>query len=257
MKTYNGEDVRYAHVKLDGHRIEIVVDHERCVTCWTTVDHIVDLSWMPLIDVIRANVPRNTKLVGELLVPGLPVSEVKTAVNEQNPNLNWVCFAVPSMGPDVPLEDVERQVHEWGISFIPFKRLNKVDTKALLREAERFGYEGWVLKEANDRGWYKLKVERTIDLVVMDIKEGNGKYIGLCGAIKGGVYKDGKLIEVASCSGMTDEQREEIWFEDIGRVFEAKYQNVGSKGRLRHPRFKRWREDKKVEACLAEQDPNL
>lgn len=38
-----------------------------------------------------------------------------------------------------------------------------------------------------------------------------------------------------------------------GAVCEVEYQDVASKGRLQHPRFVRWRDDKLAEECFISQ----
>jgi len=40
-------------------------------------------------------------------------------------------------------------------------------------------------------------------------------------------------------------------------VMEVSYQYVGDKGRLRHPNFVRWREDKPAAECTLSQDDDL
>jgi ATP-dependent DNA ligase len=101
--------------------------------------------------------------------------------------------------------------------------------------------------------WSKAKNERTIDLVVMGMRMGKGKYWGMCGSLRLGIGG----IEVARCSGMDDDVREIITNDDIGRVVEVKYERMGSKGRLQHPRFMCWRDDKKASDCHFDQDPEL
>ena len=125
--------------------------------------------------------------------------------------------------------------------------------------------EGFVLKDTPFTGWLKFKPSQTIDLVCTGFEEGDeaGKYVGQCGALIGSiviehgtfdcsnnecvvppVYKD-----IAHVSGMSDAVREAIGPKDVGRVFECEYQLVAANGRLRHPRFIRWRDDKPASQC--------
>lgn len=141
--------------------------------------------------------------------------------------------------------------------------------------------EGLVIKEDHYRGWYKWKASSTVDLVVTSISPGQGKYSGQAGALVGSVWATStscktcppielcrvfsaegatcpicfaplslELVEVANVSGMDDTTRANISESDIGRVFECEYQYVGAGGRLRHPRFKRWRDDKPAKECF-------
>ena len=116
---------------------------------------------------------------------------------------------------------------------------------------------GWMLKTGNLTGWAKLKVENTIDLVVIGVNAGKGKYKGLIGSLICGVWFDDLpsaafippaqrqgILAVADVGGMNDETREQMthgyeYGGLLNTVIECKYQNVDSKGRLRHPRFLR------------------
>lgn len=72
-------------------------------------------------------------------------------------------------------------------------------------------------------------------------------------AINIGVYKDGNLISIGTVSsGMDDELRmiaSKAPEKYIGRVLECAIMEKGD-GTLRHPVFKRWRDDKNAEECL-------
>lgn len=80
---------------------------------------------------------------------------------------------------------------------------------------------------------------------------------GWIGAIIYGVYSDGKLIEIGTTSGMTEEVREYITNrkeELLGTVVELEAQCIIDKeiGTLQHPRFIRLRPDKNAEQCTLE-----
>lgn len=132
--------------------------------------------------------------------------------------------------------------------------------------------EGYVLKDHPLSGWWKFKPGRTLDAVVTGIKPGEGKYLGQCGALAVSLYAacicpaggphdkacpvcipGSDLQEIALVSGMDDLTRSQIDSTDIGRVIEVEYQLVGDGGRLRHPRFLRWREDKLATECTMDQ----
>ena len=81
--------------------------------------------------------------------------------------------------------------------------------------------------------------------------------LGWIGAIKFGVYKDGKLIEVGQTSGFDEVTRELISKNKesfIGKVIEVEAQHIIDKeiGSLQHPRFVCWRQDKAPEMCTFE-----
>lgn len=69
------------------------------------------------------------------------------------------------------------------------------------------GGEGLILKDpeaAYGVGWVKWKKEETYDVVVMGVVPGAGKYCELPGAVIFGAYRDGVLVEMGRCSGMSD-----------------------------------------------------
>lgn len=117
--------------------------------------------------------------------------------------------------------------------------------------AQANGLEGFVVKHPG-HPWFKYKVERTADVVIMSFKPGNGKYRGLIGSIHCGAWDGGNLVEVTSVSGMDDDIRYELSKDPpsfVGSVIEVEYQERSIK-RLRHPRFKRFRPDKPARECL-------
>lgn len=115
--------------------------------------------------------------------------------------------------------------------------------KSWLDEAERLGLEGWVFKHGHYEGWWKLKPKPTIRLRVAEIIGGKtGKRIGGAGSLACALDDADKTV-VCHCSGMTEEVRASLSAADVGRVCEVEYQCVGARGGLRHPQFKRWRDD--------------
>jgi DNA ligase-1 len=116
-------------------------------------------------------------------------------------------------------------------------------------------YEGLMLNTFN--GLYKfgkrssdvLKVKGsyTCDLKCIAIEEGDGKYKGTLGKL----VVDYKGFEVRVGSGLTDEERDNIWNNPesaIGHLIEVKYMQESKDENgdlsLRHPVFIRIRDDK-------------
>lgn len=59
-----------------------------------------------------------------------------------------------------------------------------------------------------------------------------------------------RLLEVGECSGFDEEIRQNLSENDIGRVIEVKCNEVfKDTGKMRHPRFLRFRDDKDIEDC--------
>lgn len=219
--------------------------------------------WDQLPPNVQAYARADTWIDGELHVKGGTSSQVKTALvkyrnGKEDHGLDFTGFRVigsPYL-PDqhlvmvrcmgIPIPEVLKAPD--GSDYWPHEGL---DTAKLMAEARTRKFEGWVIKEKSvSILWWKLKLEETVDLVVTGFRPGRGKYTGKVGAILGSIHSDGKLTEMAAVSGMDDTLRFSITEADMGRVMEVEFQCWASKGRLRHPRFKRWRDDKPAEECV-------
>lgn len=119
------------------------------------------------------------------------------------------------------------------------------------------GYEGVMLKDPGGKytfkrnaTWQKLKPFDTVDLQVVDLIEGTGKYVGMLGAIKANGDHDGKSIWTEIGSGFTDQQRQAIWAQrPMGEWIEVRYQELSlaqdsKTWSLRFPTFVRFRDSK-------------
>ena len=99
--------------------------------------------------------------------------------------------------------------------------------------------------------WMKIKPVADFDLKVIQVVEGEGKYVGMMGALLCEGFDDGKLIRVSVGSGFSDEQRAEIWKnrrKALGQtavvMCDAVTQSNTGEYSLRFPRFKTFRDDK-------------
>lgn len=130
-----------------------------------------------------------------------------------------------------------------------FKQFNK--------EALDNKYEGIMIKEPDavyeckrSVSWLKQKPFIEVSLTVTALEEGTGKNEGRLGALICEGEDDGKKIKVNVGSGLTDEQRDEIWADKdavVGQVVEIRADaatlNQDSEDiySLRFPRFLRFR----------------
>ena len=203
-------------------------------------------------------------LDGELLLQGKPASEIPTALIGNSSELQFMAFRVPAKD----LVFLPHQHHEFLQSqgfftsrFIKFTRTGNttkycntqsLNANHLFCEARNLGIEGWVLKQRiKYPSWFKLKLVDTYDLIVTGLKPAEaGKFAGLVGALLCSAYINGQLEEVAAVSGMDDTTRMALSEKDIGRVVEVRANMIASQGRLRHPRFIRWRDDKNASECI-------
>lgn len=260
-KEWRGEEFAVAHEKHDGHRHTIIKDAAGDVTLHGR-DSLPSMSmckrypWLKDEAWYRAalDLPLRSVVDGELLHEGGRASDVPTGLKQRR-GLSFVAFALPWLaGTRRHLYSVQSSMDV--LKYLGFVTANyciaegEPTREALVALAQSRGIEGYVLKQADYHGWFKVKPIPTVDCVVVDIKEGKGKYRGLVGALTVAVVnRSRQLTEIAHVSGMTDAQRRAMGRGDIGRVIEVAYQYVGSNGRLRHPRFVRWRDDKIAEQC--------
>jgi len=129
--------------------------------------------------------------------------------------------------------------------------------KRYANDAVNAGLEGIMIKDLEasyeckrSSAWMKWKPVITVDLSIIDIKPGTGKYEGSMGSLICEGIDDGKRIHVQVGSGYSDEQRDEYWNARdtlIGQVVEVmadavtKDQSDDEIYSLRFPRFVRFR----------------
>jgi hypothetical protein len=223
--------------------------------------------------------PYGTAVEGELYVPGKPASAVPSYIKDGRiSEMRFVTFGLPwyhgesqyDKGPSQQLLPLLTR------GDVPTPALMTVEPSttwlSLIKQARLMGGEGVVAKRKAYADWWKIKEKRTVDCLAIGFKDGDGKYLGTLGAIELGVVvppttvrgartivlADGPVcvVPIGNTSGMTDAERDEI--DDnrkryLGHVLEVEYQYVGAGGRLRHPRFVRWRDDKPWQECTADQ----
>jgi DNA ligase 1 len=125
------------------------------------------------------------------------------------------------------------------------------------RTALAEGYEGLMIKPINEgykckrsHAWLKIKPFIEVTLKVVALEEGTGKNAGMLGALVVEGEDDGKFFHVNVGSGLTDENREQIWANQndvIGQLVEVRAdaatqsQDADDVWSLRFPRFKTFR----------------
>jgi DNA ligase 1 len=135
--------------------------------------------------------------------------------------------------------------------------VGEVQFKQFNKDAIDQGFEGILVKDPNapyeckrSVSWLKIKPVLTVDLTIVAVEEGTGKNEGKLGALICEGTDQGKFIRVNVGSGLTDEQRDEIWKDResvIGQIVEVKAdcitqnQDAEDTYSLRFPRFERFR----------------
>lgn len=153
------------------------------------------------------------------------------------------------------LPDSIRIVDAYSVNFDTAEgqaQFNKLNKTALDE-----GYEGLMIKPMAEgykckrsHAWLKIKPFIEVTLKVVDLEEGTGKNEGLLGALVVEGEDDGKFFRLNVGSGLTDENREQIWANQdsvIGQLVEIRAdaatqsQDADDVWSLRFPRFKTFR----------------
>ena len=248
----------YAHFKRDGWRIMAHRTSDGQVNAFSRRGDLVDMTW------VRGAIglwkmPANSVVTGELWCPGEPASSVANVIATKDSKRSmFEVFQVDSLPEEIPLGNVQDWCWRYDLHYIPFyvtdPDVPRYGSQGLESDVELLkakvgnlpDVEGFVFKTGNWSGLEKWKPIMTADLRIVGFKEGNGKYLGLIGSMICADLNTGKVV--ASVGGFTDDLREQISANEekyIGQIVEVEYQQVATQGRLRHPRFSRFREDLK------------
>lgn len=264
----SGHSVWFRQEKVDGWRMAVFIqrDGSMIATGKDQSPHLEFFSRFPRLQQAQViqdlrKLPPLTSIEFEIKVPGQPAEMVATALRDPSIPLEFHAFALPVYNGvhhyASSLEWCKTQFDGYGIPALPYTRLtDQPDAdyiNEILHEAKSNGREGWMLKQSNYHGWWKVKVEETVDCFITGYFDGEGKYINQMGALVVSAFRDGKQVTIASVSGMTDEVRAKISANPglyFDRVIEVRCQGWTKGGRLRHPRFIRFRDDKSRKDCV-------
>lgn len=259
--------LRWAQQKHNGYRVSIVRERGgvRAVPKKEHINYWPDLEKRPGLRNHVMSLPVDTVLDGELFIPGGHASSVPTHIKDATLPLAFSPFACPWFGGADwrinNLDIVMTKLHQLGFVVPVMQDISGWDVLTIegwaLELAKRMKWEGLVLKEEHWSGWYKVKPQKTADVVVIKktLSDSETQY-GMLKALIVGVYtEDGRLLEVANVGTGFDKPDRAKWANErlTGRVCEVEYQDVLSKGRLQFPRFLRWRDDKPAQQCLVSQ----
>ena len=150
-------------------------------------------------------------------------------------------------------------------SMIKFKEVDTADVICIGFEDATIRYEGselqtwkyWMNPDSMEMypigNYYKESIEEEICMFYMPVTKGH--YYGWKTSIKLGVYKGVDLIEIGTVSsGVTEDMSADFAKNPdkyINRVIECECMRK-TESALRHPRFMRFRDDKKPTSCTFE-----
>ncbi len=254
----------YVQEKFDGHRMAMFKQPDGSVKAFgrkvrddlEMLEKYPRLAAHPLVQWFQKEAPVLSSVDCEIYVPDGRVSEVKTALLDEELPLGIKVFAAPFWGG----KDFGKLLPTYIAQHVPepFRvETYKLDAdtqckSTMLATANLLGYEGYVLKQNNYANWWKVKVTHTVDCVVTGVIEGKGRNLGLIGSLECSVYDpDGNLNVIGNVgSGLTDDMRIEFIDDDpVGKIVEVEYQALGTNGKVVHGRFIRFRDDKPQHEC--------
>ncbi len=197
-----------------------------------------------------------TALDGELMVPGVHFNEISGKIRSFNETPDAVYHVFDTPDADRPFyqryNELSMLLSDSGpVQLVGHQMVyNREEIDEYYAEARAAGFEGCMVKNPDARyensrswAWQKVKNTDTVDLKVVGIYAGHGKYEGLLG----GIYVDFNGVRVGVGSGLTDYQRN-VWADEpeeiVGKTVEIAYQEVTPDGSLRHPRIIQVRGDK-------------
>jgi DNA ligase-1 len=187
-------------------------------------------------------------LDGELIVPNMSFEDSTGLIKDHNstPDAEYHIFDIKNT---VLLHNHRHKilhdtiVENKHVKLVPtFTCNNRSQLNIAFQAFVKNGFEGLMIKKMNHKymekrsnSWMKMKAQKTIDLKVVDVVTGTGKYDDMLGALVC-EYK-GKTVRVGT--GFSDKQREEFLLDPpVGKMIEIFYQNKTKNSRLRHPSFK-------------------
>ncbi len=256
------KSIRWAQVKENGYRVTVVREMDGSIVCFgKKEDYWQDLKEHIVLSKMFRTIPRGSAFDGELYLPGVHATGVITAIKDRDELLKFSPFAIPFFAladyRDKELPQINFILKELGfVHPTTTVVMETVDPQWWLSEARLLNIEGYVFKNQHYDEWYKLKPQKTVDLVVTGWFEGKGKYWGEMGGVIGSLPDtSGKMQQIARVGGgWNDEERADLTEDDVlGKVIEVEYQEVAAQGRLQFPRFLRFRDDKAAKDCTMDQ----
>lgn len=277
VKEYGGQPVAIAQQKFDGYYAEVyksrsIPGHIFVCTKKQEVNLWPKLKKHPVICNQLLQLPMETVLRCELHAFNVHATSVPTMINDADERLLLSPYCIEQWGGTKPYYSFDE---EWvllighgftvssriDLSLTP-KVINNSEIEFLLQKAKRYSYEGWVLKDKPRGNCYKIKPQKTVDAFVVDYTiSDSDTYAGGLKSVDIAVYHEDldftfkEVIIGTVGTGFEGDYRMSVDLPSlIGRVGEFKYQELGARGRLKFPRFLRWRDDEKTkEQCLYSQ----
>lgn len=199
-------------------------------------------------------------LDGELLIPGQHFQDSSGKLRSHNTTVDAKYYVFDTPDTNARFSDrLNRIAKLKGAS-----NLIKIVKHKIVRSSDEIhnfynlcldkGLEGLVLKEpdhyykrSRSNLWMKMKEVNTIDVRVIDFKEGEDRLTGMLGAL---IVELNNGVKARVGSGFTDKMRKSMWNNRTGknsmygRIIEIEFHERTKDGSLRHARYIKTRPDK-------------
>ena len=279
FKDYTNQKVNFIQPKLDGHLTKIRKTIIGDIYAWTKNDNEITNKLLAIKHIAAElnYLPNDSIIFAELHCPGVAATSIPTLLNDADERLQLTVFAAPLFNSEgcsnKPLNVIMLYLKIHGLKVsetiivepkeLAPRQISPHWQKKLLEEARETGLEGWVLKESHMTGWYKLKPVKTLDAFVIGTQQSfSSTHYGGLQSITIGVWRNAKVHNLGEVGGGfklefrkqldTKEKRDAL----LNKVCEVRYDSLAAKGKLRWPRFIRWRDDKSIGDCLWSQLEN-
>jgi len=279
VEEYDGQPVSVVQVKFDGYYAEVYKSKDFGIKVYHKKQNRNIWPKLQKIDSIRQSIeqlPNETILRCELHAIGVHATSVPTLTNEADHRLLLSPFKIewwdgePFFGsfntefelldsifpavPEIYCACCYKKIvkNDLGEIVLPLYRVEELKQLAIDK-----GIEGWVVKDVPGGKCWKIKPEKTVDAFVIDYTiSDSDSWAGGLKSVTIAVYDGDKEVEIGKAgSGFDGDYRMKVNMKSlIGRVGEFGYQSLGAKGRLKFPKFLRWRDDEKNKSqCLMNQ----
>lgn len=226
------------------------------------------------LDVIRSEVEELSKAIsadlidGEIYIPGKNFNQIQSIISGDyaesvKDQLQYHIFLAANSSTSSTVEMLRKldEMDKYSFPHLRRVRYNRIlnDPKSITSQASEYvsqGYEGVVLRhptnfhsEKRDKNLVKFKFFNEVDVVVVGIREGDGKYEGVCGSLSYVGNLNGIQIVGEVGSGLTDYVRKDIMDNKdkyLGKRMTVKFQDVtpGDCPSLRFPVILGFKEDR-------------
>jgi len=163
---------------------------------------------------------------------------------EINPNMLWVEKVETSL-LDQTIEELRKEAEEREFEGYVIKNLDST-----------YAYKGSYGKAQRPREtWWKVKPQRFADVIITGFEYGNNGISDAVGSLTCEQYVDGEIVRVCNVgSALTSQNRLEYLDLTFPRVGIVQYAERNESGKLLQPVWRGFREDKRPDECIAEDE---